>query len=138
MNQKISQKSINSHLMIEKKKKYPLYQSISFAFKGISKAIKKERNIKIHLTATILVIILGTILKISTTEWLILILTISMVISTEIFNSSIEAICNLVRFKLDLTYHETYWIRNLAAGAVMVLAIGAVIIGAIIFLPKIF
>ncbi|GAG45282.1 unnamed protein product, partial [marine sediment metagenome] len=46
-----------------------------------------------------------------------------MVIAGEIFNSSIEAVCDLMRFKLKLSYYETYWIRNFAAGGVMVLAI---------------
>lgn len=121
-----------------KKKDYPLLASLSFAFKGIFKAIKLERNLKIHLGATILVVFLGLGLKISTFEWLILILVISLVIAGEIFNSSVEALANLVRDRLGLSYYETYWVRNFSAAAVMVLSLGALIIGLVIFLPKIF
>jgi len=123
---------------MKKRKTYPLLASISFAFRGIFKAIKKERNLKIHLGATVLAVSLGIVSKISALEWLVLVLIISLVISGEIFNSSIEAVCDLIKFKLKLSYYETYWIRNFSAGAVMVLAVGAVIIGLIIFLPKIF
>ena len=122
---------------MKKAKKHPLSKSFSFAFRGIYKAIQKERNIKIHLVAAVLTIILGIILKISTLEWLVLILTIGVVISAEVMNSSIEAVCNLLKAKLDLSYYETYWARNFSAGAVMVLAITSVVIGLIIFLPKI-
>ena len=121
-----------------KRKKYKILDSFVFAFKGIGKTIKRERNVKIHLTATSLAITLGFILKISRLEWLAIIIVISMVIAAEIMNSAIEAVCDLLRFKLKLDYYETYWMRNFAAGSVMVLAIGAAIIGLIIFLPKIF
>jgi len=121
-----------------KKQKYPFFASISFAFKGIFKAIKKERNLKIHLFMGSLAVLLGLVLKISCFEWLVIVIVIAMVITGEIFNSSLEAVCDLLRFKLNLSYYETYWIRNFSAGAVMVLAIGALIIGLIIFLPKIF
>ena len=123
--------------MIKKRKTNPIFKSFSFAFRGIFKAVARERNIKIHLAAASLAIILGLWLKISLEEWLVLVLIISLVIAGEIFNTSIESVCDLLRFKLDLNYYETYWVRNFAAGAVMVLAIGAAIIGLIIFLPKI-
>ncbi|MFC1711686.1 diacylglycerol kinase family protein [Patescibacteria group bacterium] len=130
------QKKVSS--FSSKRKKYPLYRSFSFAFKGIFKTIKRERNVRIHLGAAVFAIILGLVFNISPFEWLSLVLIISAVISAEIMNSSVEATCDLLRFKLKLDYYETYWIRNFAAGAVMVLAVGAVIIGLIIFLPKIF
>jgi len=123
--------------MVEIKQKYNLFESLSFAFRGIGRSIKKERNLKIHLGATILAILLGLLLKISSVEWLILLIFIVLVIAGEIFNSSIEACCDLLRFKLNLSYYETYWIRNFSAGAVLVLAIGSLIAGIIIFLPKI-
>jgi len=123
--------------MAKKSKHFPFYKSLTFAFKGIVQTIKKERNLKIHLGAATLAILLGLGLKISSFEWLVLVITISIVISAEIMNSAIEAICNLLRFKLNLAYLETYWIRNFSAGAVLTLAIGAIIIGLIIFSPKI-
>jgi undecaprenol kinase len=124
--------------LMPKRKTYPLIKSFSFAFKGIFRALKRERNIKIHISLASLAVLLGIILNINAFEWIIIILLISLVIAAEIFNSAIEAISDLLRFKLDLAYLETYWIRNFAAGAVIMLALGAFIIGMIIFLPKIF
>lgn len=117
-------------------KKYSLFQSLSFSFKGIIKAVGKERNLKIHLALASVAVFLGIMLKISKFEWLVLVLIIGLVIGLEIFNSALEAICDLLRFKLKLSYYETYWIRNFSAGAVMILALSALILGIIIFLPK--
>jgi diacylglycerol kinase len=121
---------------IKRKKKYKLWESIIFAFRGIGKAIKKERNLKIHLGAGFLAVLLGFLLKISVWEWLVMVMVIASVIAMEIFNAAVEAVCDLMRFKLNLTYYETYWVRNFSAGGVMVLAIAALIIGGIIFGPK--
>ncbi|MFZ5365705.1 MAG: diacylglycerol kinase family protein [Patescibacteria group bacterium] len=112
-----------------------LISSFGFAFSGIWQAVKRERNLKIHLLAAILVILAGIYFKISRLEWLVLVLTISLVLTAEIFNSAIEEICNLLKEKLSLDYGKTTLIRNLSAGAVLILAIGSVILGLIIFLP---
>ena len=120
------------------KRRYNLLDSFVFAFKGVFRSVSKERNLKIHFSLTALALIMGTLLKISYFEWLILLIIISVVISAEIFNTAIEAFCNLMRARLNLNYYETYWIRNFSAAAVLVLAIGALIAGLIIFLPKIF
>jgi diacylglycerol kinase (ATP) len=123
-------------IQIKRKAKYKLWESFIFAFRGIGRAIKKERNVKIHLVAASLATLAGLLLKISVVEWIVLLLLIASIISAEIMNAAVEAVCDLLRFKLDLAYLETYWIRNFAAGAVMVLALAAVIIGVIIFGPK--
>ena len=115
-----------------------LSSSFGFAFSGIWFTIKKERNIKIHLLATILAILAGIYFKISRTEWLVLVLIISLVLAAEVFNSAIEGICNLLKEKLNLNYNQTTLIRNFSAGAVLILAIGSVILGIIIFLPYLF
>lgn len=125
-------------IQIKRKKKYLLWESFIFAFRGIGRTIKKERNVKIHLFMGSLAVTLAFLLKISATEWIVLLLLIAAIISAEIMNAAVEAVCDLLRFKLDLAYLETYWIRNFAAGAVMILALAAVIIGVIIFGPKIF
>ena len=56
---------------MKKQKKNPLYKSFRYAFEGIIAGIKKERNMKIHCTAMVLVIAAGIILKLSVTEWCI-------------------------------------------------------------------
>lgn len=98
--------------------------------------VKKERNMKIHLSAAFLVVVLGLLLGISRIEWLVITLIIFMVLAAEMVNSAIEEICDLLVKKLDLKYSETKWVRDMAAGAVLLLAIASVIIGMLVFLPK--
>jgi len=116
-------------------KRPSLLSSLYFAFSGIKQVVKEERNFKIHLLATIFAIAAGVYFGISKTEWLVLILIISLVLSAEIFNSAIEGICNLLNKKLNLEFSETTAIRNFSAGAVLILAIGALFLGFLIFLP---
>lgn len=118
------------------RKKHSLLSTFSFAFNGIWQMIKEERNIKIHLVFALLAIILGLILGISKNEWLVLILIIFMVLAAEIFNSAIEEICDLLKEKLNLDYQETTTIRNISAGAVLLLAICSIILGLIIFISR--
>lgn len=117
-----------------KVKKFPLLKSFKFAFSGIKQALKKERNLKIHFLAAFLVIFFGFVFGISRLEWLLIILLIGMVISAELFNSVVENLCDLLKKKLKLSYEETTFIRNASAGAVLVLAIVAFLIGFLIFL----
>lgn len=118
------------------RKKHSLISSFGFAFSGIWQVIKKERNMKIHLSLAFLVISLGFILEISRIEWLVLVLIIAIVLGAEIFNSAIEGICNLLRDKLNLDYQTTKIIRDTSAGGVLIYALGAIILGLIIFLPR--
>lgn len=120
------------------RKRYSLIQTFNFAINGIWQVIKEERNIKIHLLFAIIAIFLGFVLEISKSEWLALILIIFLVLAAEIFNSTIEKICNLLKEKLKLGFQETTAIRNVSAGAVFLLAIGSIILGLVIFLPHIF
>ena len=116
-------------------KHHPLIKSIRFALSGIVKVIRNERNMKIHLFAALLVTFFGLIVGINKLEWLVLILLFFVMFAVETVNSSIETICNLLVEKLHLNYEETKEIRNISAGASMLIAIGAVIIGIVIFLP---
>lgn len=117
-------------------KKYPLKKTFFFAFSGLARAVRSERNIQIHLSVGLLVILTGLFVGLSQWEWAVVILTIFLILATETFNSALEEICNLLRDKLKLGYEETKTMRNLSAGAVLLLAIASVIIGLIIFLPK--
>ena len=97
--------------------------------------IKKERNIKIHISVMILVIICGFIFHLSTTEWLICILLFALVISLELVNTAIEAVVDLC----SPNYHElAKYAKDVAAGSVLISAIASVVIGLIIFVPKLF
>jgi diacylglycerol kinase (ATP) len=108
--------------------------SFKFAFNGIKLLFKNEANAKIHFLATVIVIIAGIIFKIKPIEWCVIIITISVVISAEGFNSAIEKLTDSIyKDKHDIAGT----IKDIAAGAVLICAIGAAIIGIVIFLPYI-
>ncbi|MCD8021271.1 MAG: diacylglycerol kinase family protein [Clostridiales bacterium] len=114
-------------------RKDPLYKSFSYALEGIFSCIKKERNIKIHLIFAVLVILAGIILGISITEWCICFTLFGLILSLELVNTAVEAVVDLVteeRKPLAKLAKDT------AAGAVLIAAIMAAIVGCIIFMPK--
>lgn len=111
-----------------------LFNSFKYALEGIKRAFKTERNLKIHTLMTVLVIILGLILKIEAWEWVSISLTIALVIGCELINTSIEEVVNLL--SPDIRKHAKY-AKDIAAGAVLVFAICSVVNALIIFLPKI-
>ena len=109
--------------------------SFGYAIEGIVFSYKKGLHFKIHVIATIIVIILGFIYSISSTEWLIIILITSGVISAEAINTAIEETGNV----LHPEHHPRVKLaKHCAAGGVLILSIAATIIGIIIFAPKIF
>ena len=119
--------------VVEKSKK--LINSFKYAIQGILSSFKTERNMKIHIFVMILVIIAGVILKINKYEWIACILCFAIVISGELFNTAIETVVDMVMpYKND----KAKIAKDIAAGAVLTLAIGAAVIGVIIFVPKIF
>ncbi len=117
----------------KKKKKEPLWKSFGYAFYGIWTGFRKERNMKIHCLAAVLVTLSGVILKISVTEWLICCLLFGQIMSLELVNTALEAVVDLATEE----YHPLAKIaKDTAAGAVLISAIFAAICGIIIFVPK--
>ena len=119
------------NIIIENKK---IINSFKYAIEGIIASFKSERNMKIHVLATIIVVILGLILKINIVEWCFCIISIVLVISAELLNTAIENIVDMISPEKN---EKAKLIKDISAGAVLVLAIGAFIIGMIIFIPKI-
>lgn len=108
--------------------------SFVYAFNGI-KLLTNEHNVRIHIVATFVVISAGFLFEISTTEWLFVISAITMVFAAEAFNTAIEQLTDMAK----TSYNEQAGrIKDIAAGAVLIVAIGAVVTGIIIFVPKIF
>lgn len=116
------------------KKKKNLLKSFKYAFEGIITGIKEEKNMKIHITIMILVIIFGIILKIDKIEWIICIILFGFVISLELVNTAIENTVDLVTLE---KMPKAKIAKDVAAGAVLIAAITSAIIGLIIFAPKI-
>ncbi len=109
-------------------------KSFQYAGNGIEYMFRREHNFRIHVVIALLVVIAGIWLSISTTEWLIIIICFGMVLAAETFNSSIEKLTDIASPEVN---PEAGLVKDLAAGAVLILAIAAAIIGLIIFIPKI-
>lgn len=109
-----------------------LYKSMFFALRGIFYAVTQERNMRIHLLATCLVIFLGWYFTINKIEWLILSLTISLVLVAETINSALERTVDLYSRDPNSLAGQA---KDIAAGAVLLSAINAIIVGILIFGP---
>ncbi|WP_328160123.1 diacylglycerol kinase family protein [Cytobacillus praedii] len=101
---------------------------------GIRSVIMNERNMKIHLGISLIVILTGLWLSLSMLEWLFIILAIGGMLSLEMINTAIERAVDLVTDQYHPLAKDA---KDIAAGAVLLYAIMSVIIGVIIFVPKI-
>lgn len=114
-------------------KKDPLYKSFGYAFQGIFNTIRTERNIKIHCAAAILVTIFGIWLQISKTEWMICFILFGLILALELVNTAVEATVDLFTEERKPLAKKA---KDAAAGAVLIVAIFAAVIGILIFIPK--
>jgi len=109
--------------------------SFKYAFRGLYLLFKSQPNAWIHLFAAFGVIVAGFILKLSISEWIFVTFAIGFVISAELFNTAIEALVDKVSPEQNPISGK---VKDLAAGAVLVAAITAAVIGLVIFVPKVF
>jgi len=107
-------------------------KSFKYAFNGIFEFFSSQHNALIHLIAAIFVISLGIWLKITTIEWVFIILAIGIVFMAELFNSAIENLADSITLEFNETIKKT---KDLSAAGVLVAAIFAALIGLIIFIP---
>ena len=110
-------------------------KSFKYAFEGLKTLLKQEHNARIHLAATFVAIGTGVFFKISYSEWSLIVFAIVLVFVAEIINTAIENISDFISPQKN---EKIKIIKDLAAAAVLVAAIGAVIIALLIFIPKIF
>jgi len=108
--------------------------SFRYAFRGILCMTRAQPNFRIQLVFAVLVILAGFFFSISGFEWIVLMLTIAIVLSLEMLNSAIEYLVDLVTQEDNPLAGK---VKDIAAGAVLIAAIFAMIIGLIIFIPKI-
>lgn len=124
-----------SNFLKDKEDETKLTFSFKYAFEGIITTIKEERNMFIHFLIAIIVVITGIYVRLSLNEWLICLLLFALVFSLELINTAIENTVDLVTTKKN---KKAKIAKDAAAGAVLIAAIFASIIGIIIFLPKFF
>lgn len=111
-----------------------LLWSFHFAFNGLVNTLKSEQNMRIHAVGTVVAVTMGILLHISAMEWIAVILCIGLVTSAEIFNTAIEILADRVTMLNDELIRRS---KDAAAAGVMVISFATLIVGGIVFLPKI-
>jgi diacylglycerol kinase (ATP) len=110
------------------------FASFGYAFAGLGYLFRTQRNAQIHAAITLVVLLAGAVLGIGQTEWLALVVMIALVLAAEGINTAIEAVVDLA----SPQRHPLAKIaKDVAAGTVLLCAIFAVIVGMIVFLPRI-
>ena len=117
----------------DKAVKNKFLMSFGYAFKGIKHAFLTQRNFRVHLLVATFVMLAGLLLNISTTEWLVILVVMAVVVSAELFNTAIEGLVDLISPEYN---KKAGVIKDCAAAAVLCTAIAAVIVGILIFAPK--
>lgn len=108
--------------------------SFYYAFQGVYAFFSSQHNMYIHAVAAFISIFLGFFFQISVTEWGLVILCISIVLAIEMLNSAIEVLVDLVSPNWSA---KAKFIKDVSAAAVLMVAIGSSLTGALIFLPYI-
>ena len=109
-------------------------RSFGYAGRGIRIVFGTEANMKIHITIAVLVIVCGFGFSISLIEWMLCLLCVGLVFSAEMINTAIENVVDLASPKLHPLAGKA---KDIASGAVLICAIISVIIGLLIFVPKV-
>ncbi|RZK23792.1 MAG: diacylglycerol kinase family protein [Hymenobacter sp.] len=108
--------------------------SFGHALRGVGAALRSELHLQFHAAATVLVVGLSLYFRLSPVEWALVALSIAAVWSAELFNTAIETLTNLV----SPGYHPLAGkAKDVAAGAVLLAALGALVVGALVFGPKV-
>jgi len=111
-----------------------LIKSFGYAFNGLRLMIIQEQNAKLHLLAVLLVVVAGLYFQLLAFEWIVVIIVSGSVLAAEAFNTSIEALSNAISPEFDKKIKH---VKDFAAGAVLIVSLTSVIVGLVIFVPKI-
>ena len=113
-----------------------ILRSFTYAFKGVRHGLE-EHNMRVHVAITLFVVLLGWFFSISMYEWIALVLSIGLVITTELINTAIEEVCDIVTAAHPSSYAKAGKPKDISAGAVLAASLTALSIGLIIFIPYI-
>ncbi len=109
-------------------------RSFTYAFKGIYLVVRFENNTRVHLFATIIVVLLGVFFRLNTTEWALILMQIGLVWAAETFNTALEKLVDLVSPEFN---PRAGAIKDIAAGAVLIISVMALAVGILVFSNKI-
>jgi diacylglycerol kinase len=109
------------------------WRSFVFAGQGVWHAVRRQRNMRVHLVAALAAVVAGLVLKISALGWACVLLAIGLVLTAEMLNTVVEALVDLYTDE----YHPLAKIaKDTAAGAVLVSSLAALGVGLAVFLPR--
>lgn len=111
----------------------PLIRSFHFALAGLAYLLRTQRNARIEAAIGFLAVVAGAALGLSATEWAVLVLTICLVLILEGLNTALELAVDLAS---PDTHPKAKAAKDLAAGTVLIAAIGALVVGVLLFGPK--
>jgi len=110
-------------------------KAVGYAVRGAILLIRTEASIKVQVVLALLVTALGFYFEISNVEWILQILAIAMVLGTEGLNTAVEKLADFCQPEFD---EKIGFIKDISAGAVMLVSVAAAIVGLIIYIPKFF
>jgi diacylglycerol kinase len=102
------------------------------AFRGIVVTFRTQRNMGVHVLVGACAVALGSFLNLARWEWLVLIITIMIVLASEAINTAIESAVDVATSEFHPLARNA---KDAAAGAVLICAIGAVVVGCVVFIP---
>ena len=104
------------------------------AFNGLGLVFRSQDSARIQLIAAFAVVVLGVLLRVSAPEWCALVLAMALVLTAEALNTSIELIVDLASPEFHVLAGRA---KDVAAGAVLIAALGSVAIGLLVFVPHV-
>ena len=111
-----------------------LIRSFKWAWQGLRYCLRNEKNFQLHCVLAVMAIGLSILFNISSIEWILVVGCIAAVLSFEMMNTAVEQLCNITKPSIDPTIKI---IKDVSAGAVLIVAMMSLTCGAIIFIPKI-
>lgn len=108
-------------------------RSFGYAFEGLKLSIQVDQNIRFHIVVGLLVIAASIFLKVTKSEFLFILFAVFFVLITEMINTSIEEMTNLIRREHS---QEAKIAKDVAAASVLLSAIFAAVVGIIILIPR--
>lgn len=110
-------------------------KGFAYAFSGIAKVFISEQNFRFHTLATLVVVAAGFYFNVSKNEWIALVFAIGAVLTAEAFNSAVEKLVDMVS---PQQHPQAGWIKDVTAGAVLLISIAAAVVGLVVFVPYLF
>ncbi len=113
---------------------HKILRKFGYAIKGLRVSIKEEKSLVIHLLIAFITIVISIVLQLNPTSWAIIIVVIGIVISSELINTTIENLVDMVSFKFNFSAKK---IKDVAAASTLILAICSIIVALLVFVPQI-